>query len=236
MFANASTDLRINHSNGLGTEVSLEKDIGLRANETLPIVLAGARLGEHWRVEFEYLRFNRSGSAAINRPITIGDTTYNVNTNLSGSLESSTYRVGGGYSFVLTDKAEVGASLGFHVTRFNTTFVGTGSVNSGGQGAIVSTNRGVTAPLPTLGLYGSYSLSKIFSLNARADYLKIKISNIKGKLIDTQVGVSARVHKNVSLGAGYRYVEYDVDATKGNFIGALGYKFHGPVVSAELTF
>ena len=236
MFAAADTTLRIDHSGGLGTGISLEKDIGLHAHETLPVVLGGARLSDHWRVEAEYLRFKRSGSAAIKRPLTIGDTTYNVNTNLAGSLESNTYRIGVGYSFVKTDTAELGVSAGFHITRFNTSFVGTGSVNGGGQAVLVSTNRGVTAPLPTLGLYGSYSLSKMFSLTGRADYLSIKIGDVKGKLIDTQAGVAARVFKHVSVGAGYRYVEYDVKAEKGKFLGTLNYQFHGPVVFAELAF
>lgn len=238
MFARAKTGLRIDRSDltANGSEISLEKDIGLHSNQTLPAILAGARLSDHWRVELEYLGLKRSGAATINRPIIIGDTTYNVNSNLAGSLASDTYRIGFGYSFLLSEKGELGASVGAHVTRFSTTFTGTGSVNGGGQGAVVSTNRAVTAPLPTLGLYGNYSLSKIFSLNGRVDYLSIKISNIKGKLVDTQAGVSARVTKNLSLGAGYRYVEYDVSATKGSFVGSLNYKFNGPILSAELVF
>ena len=238
MFAKADTTLRLDRSNvsGSGSVISLENDIGLPDHQTLPVVLGGLRLSDHWRVEAEFLRLKREGSAKINRALTIGDTTYSINTSLAGSLASDTYRIGAGYSFVLTDKAELGASIGFHVTRFTTTFVGTGSVNGGGQTALVSTNRGVTAPLPTLGLYGSYSLSPMFSVNGRVDYLSIKIGDIKGKLIDTQAGISARVIKHLSVGGGYRYVDYGVTATKGNFVGKLAYKFNGPVIFAELVF
>lgn len=235
MFSSVRTSARIDASSGIGTEISLERDIGLNKHRTLPSVLGGLRLSEHWRLEAEYLPLHRSGSAVINRPIKIGDTTYAVNSRLSGSLDSDTYRVGVGYSFVRNDDAELGVSIGAHVTRFDETFSGTGTVNNT-AGVAVAENHAVTAPLPTIGVFGSYVLSPVFSINGRADYLSIKIKDIRGKLIDSQIGVTARIIKNVGIGGGYRYVEYDVTAEKGNFRGELNYKFHGPVVYAELAF
>ncbi len=236
LFSSVDTTARIDASSGIGTEISLEKDVGLKDSSSLPTVLGGLRISQHWRVEVEYLPLHRSGSKILSRIIKIGNTTYAVNTRLNGALNSDTYRVGFGYPFVRNPNAEFGASIGAHVTRFTEKFSGSGTVNNTAVVAVGGESRGVTAPLPTVGLYGTYVLSPVFSIAGRADYLSIKIGDIKGKLIDGQVGVTARVFRNVGVGGGYRYVEYGVTATKGNFQGKINYSFHGPVIFAEVAF
>jgi hypothetical protein len=237
LFATADSSLRLDSTvtNGLGTTLSFEKDLGLSSHDTTPLVLGGLRIGKGWRVEAEYLRLHRTGNHTLDRTAIVGDTTFDVNANVAGLLESDTIRIVGGYAPIRGDNYELGGSLGFHVTKFKAQVLGIGSVN-GTTSALVAKAADQTAPLPTLGLYGNYTISPLFTLNARVDYLSLKIGDYSGKLIDTRGTVSVRPLRYLSLGGGYQYVEYDVSARKKAFTGKVTYKFRGPVLFAELDF
>ena len=59
---------RIDGNNGtIGSNVSLEKDLGLSGTSVGPYALAGWRFSKHWRFEFEYFTLSREGTKTIDR-------------------------------------------------------------------------------------------------------------------------------------------------------------------------
>ena len=240
-FTTSNSNLRLDNValGSIGTTVDLETDIGLPVHKTLPYGLAGLRLGKAFRIEGEYFKLNRTGNRSLDKSITIGDTTFNAQANVAGLLESTTYRVAVGYSPLLTDKAEAGVALGFHITDFRVQFIGAGSVSSGSgivTSALAAEERSQLAPLPTISGYGTYALSPVFALHGRADWLSLKIGDYSGSLVELQGNVTARVIKNVGIGGGYRYTNYVFKAHKNDFSGRLQYEFRGPVVFLEVAF
>jgi opacity protein-like surface antigen len=232
-----NSEFQINGDNGqIGSDVDLEKDFGLGSDgQAGPYALLGWRFSKHWRVEFEYFSLGREATKIIDRDLIIGDTTYPVNGEVTAGLFTDVYRLSVGWSFLHGEDYELGANLGFYLSDFGVYAEGSGCAN-GVCGSLQREQRDQLVPLPTLGFYGRYDLSKVWSLNARADYFSIKIDQYKGSIIDVSGGVSARVTKNIGLGVDFRYIDYGLRASAQDFTGQVNYNFYGPFFFIELGF
>ncbi|NJC09439.1 outer membrane beta-barrel protein [Polymorphobacter fuscus] len=240
-FTTANSNMRLDNVllGSSGTAIDFESDIGLPTHDSQPIGLVGVRLGRAVRIEGEYFRLKRIGNRSVAGSIAVGETVFNAQANVAGLLQSTTYRVALGYSPLLTDRAELGVALGGHITNFTVQLLGAGTVttaNGSISSALASEQRSQRAPLPTISGYGNYVLSPVFALNARADWLSLSVGDYSGSLVEAQAGVTARIIRNVGLGAGYRYTNYIFRARKRDFTGRLQYEFHGPIVSLEVAF
>lgn len=218
-----------------GTNLSLEKDLGLADRKTLPTVLLGTRLGERGRIEFEHFSLKRSASRALDYEVTFGDTTYDAQATISSDFSSKIYRLVLGYSFLRTDEAEAGITLGAHVTDFRVGLEGTGSVN-GGASSTRRERQEKTIPLPTLGLYGNLVLGPSWEASGRLDVLSLKVNDYKGTLLNVQANVHYRFSPNVALGVGYRYDDYRLRANRDDWTGKVDYTFKGPQVVLDAGF
>jgi len=215
-----------------GTELSLEDDLGLSDREALPAVLMGMRFFDNWRLDFEYYSLKRDASRVTDREINFGDTTFDLSTQLNSSFESSVYRLTVGYSFIKSQEMDLGVALGLHVTDFE--LILSGSNNLGG--AARRQAQDALAPLPTIGLYGTYAISPAFGVRARADLLSFSYGDYDGSLTNVELAVDWRFHPNFSVGAGYRYVNYELEASSSSWKGEVNYKFSGPILFVEAAF
>jgi hypothetical protein len=235
-WPDVDTTVSVAGPNGLvGTKIDLESDLDLSDRKTLPAFLAGARIGERWSLIGEYYGLDRSGSASTSRDIDFDDVTYSAGGTLSSGFDTKVYRAAVGYSFIKSDKAELGASVGLHVTQFKLSISGQGHV---GAAAVQSElrKRDALAPLPTLGLFGAYQIAPRLVISGRVDYLSLKVGDYDGRLVNTEARLSYRLLKNVGIGAAYRYVDYDLNIDKEHWQGELAYKFKGPALFLQAVF
>jgi len=216
------TTARLNSSvRAIGTEVNFEDDLNLSDRKTLASVLATARLGDRWKIEAEYLSLSRSGSRALGRTINWGDNVYTLGTTVRSEFDSNVYRLSGGYAFVREKNAELGVSLGLHVTDFEASIATTGLVTQTGA---------ALAPLPVIGLYGAYAFTPRWLVSARVDYFSLNYNEYEGSMLDASIGVDYRFARHFGVGLAYRHVDYDLEVTKGRFNGAVNYRFGGPML------
>jgi len=232
-----NSNLRIDSNTGaIGTEISFEKDLGLGGSSVGPYALAGWRFAKNFRFEFEYFTLERNATATIDREIRFGETVYPVNGSVTSGLFTDVYRFSIGWSFLHGDNYELGANLGFYLNDFGAFIEGQGTIEGVGGATLSREQRDQLVPLPTLGVYGRYDINKVWSLNARVDYFSVKIDQYKGSIIDVSGGVSARVTKNIGIGADFRYVDYGLSATATDFTGQVNYNFYGPFLYVEFGF
>lgn len=218
-----------------GTELDLEDDLGLDDGELLPSIYAGAKLGGGFVITGEYYSLSRDTTANISRTITVDDVTYPVNASVTAGFDTAIYRLTVGYSFIRNDTAEIGAAIGLHATDLEFSLSGQGS--SGGAPVSLQTRRkDLLAPIPTVGLYGTFALMPQVTVNARADYLSLGIDDYDGSILNLQAAVSYRFTDNFGIGVGYRYVDYDLDVEKDTYIASFDYKFWGPSIFIEAGF
>jgi hypothetical protein len=219
----------------VASEIDLEGDLDLADRKGLPAFMAGARIGERWSIVGEYYGLDRSASANVKRDITFDDVVYPTGANVASSFDTKVYRVAVGYAFLQRETFELGASLGLHVTEFKITLQGEGRLGGTPVQSEIR-KRDALAPLPTLGLYGAYAFTPRLTATARVDYLSLKVGDYDGRLTNSEIRLNYRVFDHVGFGAGYRYVDYNLDIDKERWNGEMAYKFKGPVLFVQAAF
>ena len=218
-----------------GTTIKLEDELDLNDRKGTPYLDFGMRLGENWRLEFEYYSLKREATKVLTRQIDWGDTTFPVGANVSSKFDSTIYRLTGGYSFIKSQQAEAGVGFGLHITDFTTQLSGQGTGVLTGT-AFQREAHDALVPLPTVGLYGSYVVSPVLIVRGRVDFLSLKYGDYDGRLVNWMAALDWRFSKNVGAGFGYRYVDYRVEATKSDFTGEVKYTFKGPTIFINAGF
>jgi hypothetical protein len=228
-FPSVDSHVQVNSSIGQGTSLDFERDLGLGNHKSLPAVSAGVRLSTNFRVTGEFYSLKRGGSKILARDIVVDDITYPASVELRSELDTQIYRATIGYSFIHNDKFEMGGAIGLHLTNIKASFTGQGRVGAASLTTRIRKTEAL-APLPTLGIYGSWAAAPNLTLAAHADYLKLSISDYDGRLINTAVSATYRIHRNIGVGISYRYVDYKLGVTKSNWNGEVDYAYKGPSV------
>lgn len=230
------SSVRVDGNNGnIGTVVDFENDLGLDKRATLPAFMAEWRPGDDWVFTGEYYALGRDSNHTIARELIVGDTTYPVNAELRSGFDSNIYRFTIGNRIFQGDNYEVGLAVGLHGTNFSIFVEGEGDVN-GNAGQFRSETRSVFAPLPTVGIFAAAEpVDKVY-LGARFDWLSLSIDDYSGRLINTEFTAAYRVHKNIDIGASYRFVNYRVRVEKDNWNGKINYQFQGPALFLQVGF
>jgi opacity protein-like surface antigen len=239
-FPRIDTDVRIGSSTPatpgaeIGTDIDFEQDLALDKGEILPSFSGGARFGKVI-VGADFYKLNRNGQTGLKRDITFDGVVYPANVQVRSGFDSQIYRLTVGYALVQNPTLELGAAIGAHVTRFETSLSGFASV--GGQAGQTETRRRDTlAPLPTIGAFGTWKVAPRVELNGRFDWLSLKIDDYDGRLLNAQVGANYAVAKNLALGVAYRYVDYRLGIDKERWNGRVRYKLYGPAVLLQASF
>jgi hypothetical protein len=218
-----------------GTTVRFEDELGLADRATLPWFQVGARMGERWRFELEYLSLRREGTRDISREIVWGDSVFPVSATLGSEFDSDIVRLSVGYSFHRTAATELGAVFGLHATRFRlalATRVTAGSLVETGQ----ADAEEAMVPLPTIGLFGTHDFLGKWSIAGRIDYFSLGVGDYEGGLVNGRVAIGYRVTDRFGVSAGFQYVDYSLEVSKSNWRGGVDYHFSGPYLSLQLGF
>jgi hypothetical protein len=233
--ASPDTKVTLSRPGQPGTKLDMESDLGLNSHEFLPGLYGGVRLGDRWLITGEYYALDRNGSKVLSRDIVFDGTTYPASIQVNSKFRSNIYRASIGYSFLKNEQGELGADIGLHATDFKIDINGQGS--AGGPGLTAQNrDRSFLAPMPTLGAYGVYQIYPKVTLNGRVDWLSLKLGDYDGGITNAQAGVSYNVTDMFAVGAGYRYVKYNLDVHKTGYTAKFDYKFNGPSIFLRLDF
>lgn len=234
-FPKANTTVNVSRPGLPGTEIDMESDLDLDDSETLPAIYAGARLGKRWVIAGEYYGLDRTGSRTVDRDIDFDGATFPVGVEVSSKMQSDIYRLTVGYAFIHTDRAELGAAIGLHATNFEIALQGDADV---GVGVIrqQDSKRTFLAPMPTVGVFGTFELTPKLVLTGRADYLSLDIGDYDGSILNAQAALAYRVTDMIEVGAAYRYVDYALDIDKGRYTASVDYDFKGPALFIRASF
>src|SRR5436190_15242740 len=128
-WPSADSSGTLSRPNAPGTDIDFESDLGIDKSKVLPSVTGGAKFGR-FVVQAEYYALDRNGSRTLTRDLMFDGVTYPANVSVGSKFDSNIYRGSIGYIFLRSDQAELGASIGLHVTDFKLTLNGQGQVGN----------------------------------------------------------------------------------------------------------
>jgi len=224
-YSSADTRLRIDGSGGqLGTEISLEDDLGFTKEKSLPAIDAIWRINPRHRVELGYVRLSRDAQKTISGEISFGDSVFPVSADVSSTFDTDVWKLTYGWSFWREGGSELALLLGLHTTKFKVALSSTTTSRTIAE----ATDR--TIPLPTIGLQGTWALDPQWRLTGAVQMFSLKYGDYDGSLVNASVAGEYKFNRNWLIGAGYTTYDYNLDVTGGRAKGSFDYSFSGPMV------
>jgi hypothetical protein len=220
------TQVRLNGSAGtVGSNVDLKRDLGL--HDSTRFRLDGSwRFAKRHQVTVLYFDNVSSTTHAIDRELTIRDTVYPVNAELTSKIKFNIAELIYQYSFLRGPTYDIGASAGIHLIKFDLSISGLGTV--GGQGGSISQQSAdTTAPLPVFGLHGLWEFYPQWYLDARAQYFGLKYQQYDGHLWDLRATATRMFGRHFGVGLGWDSFRTDVGISSTSFNGNLQWGYSG---------
>ena len=187
---------------GAGASISPEDTLGLDLKQTVTRVDGYYRFTPVHAMSYSWYNISSTGNKTIQQnfewldengdPITI-TAGAQANTNLDYDI----FKLGYLYSFHHTDKVELAAGIGLHLTRISVEMdVDTTS------GPIDTKNVKTTVPLPVLSFGLTYHVTPKFQWYLKSEVFAISIDDWSGTYTDSTLAMEYRAWKNVGLGLG----------------------------------
>jgi len=226
-IVNASSDFDVGvEAVGRQITVDAEKTLDLEEDFTLFRADGFWRITRRNRVDFSYYKMTRGGSNFLGVEIPgIGPVGSKVETDLDMTVVRGSYA----WSFFKNDNFDLGISGGLYV--LGTDF----KIEAADLGRVQSTN--FTAPLPVIGLRGSFALTPQWFIRQSFDYFYIKYGDYEGQLVDFNVALEWDFWKYAGVGVGYNFVQMDLDYSGGdNFLSEIDLGYGGLLFFGKIYF
>jgi hypothetical protein len=204
-----NTELTVDPANPAldpGTPIDLEDDLGLDRDLALARLDGYYRLGRKHRLQFGYFTFKRDAVRTIDRGITFGDITFQLNAQIESEFKNSITQIGYMYSLRQTDRFEVAGTFGIHWMDVQSKLRG----NTVG-GVIETSSTDAAGPLPLIGIDIDYAFTPRLIASLRGMLFSLKIDTFDGSLTDFRGSLEYFFMNNLGVGLGVN--RFDLDLT-----------------------
>ena len=228
-----NTDVQVSAANkDLGTNIDLENDLGFSR-------IVGTFLANfQWRISRRsiiiatFYNIARSSTYTLKKDIVFDSTTYLANSSVNAFFNTPIYQLAYGYSILAKPNYEVGVMIGTHTVGFSAGIAAQGT----NTGINKSSNFKFTAPLPDLGLWGSYVLSKRFALSADVSYLALTIDGTNGRILSYNIQFLYKLLSRLDVSLGFTGLNFKVTKTIQEAEGSFKWGYNGPSLSLSFSF
>ena len=235
-FADLSSDVRIGSKTlGVGTDIDVEDALGLESSTLVFRSDALYRFGKsrRHRIDFTYFDLSRDSTKTLQADIDFGEKQFTAGTTVDSEFDLVFYNLAYTYSFFQDDRFDLGASVGFHITDIGLKL----TIPASGT----AEEEAITAPLPVLGLRGTFALTPRLFLKQSIEFFYLEIDTFRGLLTDINLALEYNVWKHVGLGLGYNTMRLDIEAEGKDFPeidlrGNIDFTYGGIQLYAKLYF
>lgn len=189
---------------GVGASIDPQSTLGMTNERTVFRLDGHYRFTNEHALTYSWYSISSLGNKSIEEefdwvdnngdPITIP-----IGANVDSTLDYDIYKVGYLWSFYHTDKVELSAGAGFHITRIAVGLRADSTNPPGLEARDVSTSL----PLPVFSFGLTYYVSPKFQWYVKSEFFALKFDRYDGTYTDSTLGMEYRVFKNVGLGLGF---------------------------------
>lgn len=188
---------------GIGVSIVPEDILGLNTEQTVLQMDGYYRFSRENALTYGWYSINSTGYKSLEKnidwidisgdPITITVGTYVITT-----LEYDIFKVGYLWSFYHTDKVEMAAGAGLHITRV---FIGVNAETT--SSGVSAQNAETTVPLPVVAFGLTYNVDPKWKWYTKSEFFALSFDNWDGVYTDNRLGTEYRVYRNIGIGVAY---------------------------------
>jgi hypothetical protein len=187
---------------GAGISISPEDTLGLKGTQTVLRLTGHYRFSRKHALIYSWYSISADGNKVVEEEFDWLDEnsdtiTILVDAKVDSSLDYDIFKVGYLWSFYHTDKVELAAGAGLHLTRFA---IGMQAETAGSP--LSTEDVSTTVPLPVISFNLSYNITPKFSWSLRAEAFALKFEDYDGVYTDISLATEYRAFENVGLGIG----------------------------------
>jgi len=214
-------------------------DLGVGDDKTVFWTELSWKMSRRWQWDLTYSSFAGNGFIEARRSGNFGEIEFDAGASLSSSLDVDVFITDITYSLINTDRGRLGIGAGFHVTRVDFGLLATVDVmTEGGEFEQVARSQtmDVLAPLPTLSMTGGYRLLDNVYLSADVGYLSLNVDKYDGGIFSARTRVEWRPWRRIGIGAGYQFIDLDLDIDQGRIDERYSLELTGPTLFLTYGF
>jgi hypothetical protein len=218
-------------------EFDIDLDVfGADGDEISPYVEAVWRFAERWRAQFSFISTSQSGSETLTKELEFGPITIPVGVKASVDFDADIYAAAVGYSFVRSERAELGAGLGLHVADLEGSLSGQGFIGDTTLKTAVQSRADVLAPLPNVSLYGGYAFNDELAVTAGFGWFSLSYDKYDGQLTAGNIALEWRPKPHFGVGLGYTWTSLDLDVDDDEYKESYDFDLQGPMLFIATGF
>lgn len=215
------TEVAINSDIGnIGTTINMERDLGTDDNLSVPRVDGYYRFNDKHRLDFSWFNIKRKGTKTTSIEIKVGDETFAATDVVASEVDTTFLKLAYGYSFYKSPKVELSLIAGLNLLDYSIV------LDNKTTGRVEKAD--VTAPLPVFGLIMDYTISPRWLVHYKVETFYIELDNeIRGSLLNAELGVEYRLFKNMGLGLGISRYALDAKVNTSSYSGSVTDLYRG---------
>jgi hypothetical protein len=237
-FMSSDTRVRADRfeSIGVGTTFDLEDTFGFD-DESVFRADAMWRMFPRHKLRLMYFDSDRVARDRIEREIRFGNETFEADLDVTADFEFDILELAYEYELLRRDRYELGVSLGVHNAGVELALSAMLSTTIGGGSISRDERVKADAPLPVVGVRGTWRIAPDVYLRAHAQYFKLKFGDYDGDIQDYELGLLWQFSRHVGAGVAYNAFQTAVDAQDpSNFEGRLRWEYRGAQVFVRASF
>jgi hypothetical protein len=221
--------VRIDPDFGIGSSLQLQRIFGVDRERTYARFAGYWRFSRKHRLNFQYLRTSSSGrNTLFEEEITIADEVIELNAAIGAEEKTGFAALEYRYAFVNNGRAEAGISAGLGVIDTDLTVFG--EVTAGPFTEIAIQQVSDTIPLPVMGIYTDFRLTRGLFLSVDALILNAGYDKYSGSIDDSRIALRWYPTKVFGFGAAWNRTRIDIKIAEPGGDIYLDYLFEGPSV------
>lgn len=200
------------------------------------------RLDAMWRIKGKhsvrgtYFTNNRSATNELTRDVDFGDETYPFGAVTTARSELEVLQLSYDYAFRRRDNYELAAGIGVHVIDASLGLDATVTGGGGSASRELKESGSTGAPLPVLGLRGTWLLPHNFYATALVQYFYVDYDDYTGSLSDLKASVVWQATDHVGIGLGYNDFRFKFRLDKDRFDGKLRWNYGGAMAFVTVMY
>jgi len=210
-------------------------DLDLDENEITLIAGGRFKLSKRLGIRFDYYGYHENGERSAGFDFNYEDLVVPVGARIDTSLDLDIYVANVFYNIIHTDRSRLGLGIGAHVADIDFNITADAQVGET-ETRLGEGDENFVAPVPNIYAYWAYALSNDVVFRSGAGWMSLTYDDFEGDLVFANAFLEYWPLENVGVGAGYRYVNADIEYDPGDKVETYDVTLPGPMVYMTVGF